>query len=138
MQLQHLWHIGPGTSTALSVLTLPSSSSSAAPSLLICTCAGIYVWRSTLTRKKEKSFQFQPKNFQNHTFKVALKISETDSYPSPVTTECPESKTCCKPLHFQLLCPFPVRDLSFGRNSSAVPQLKYHLQGTHFHSMEDL
>lgn len=59
--------------------------------------------------KKEKTFQFQPKNFHNHTFKAA-KISERDSYPSPITTECPESKTCYQPPQFQLFCPFPVTD----------------------------
>lgn len=98
-------------------LTLPSPSSSAAPSLLVCTCpAGIHTQRLTLIRKKEKSFQFQPKNFQNHTFKAA-KISETHSYPSPVTSECPESKTYYQPPQFQLFHLFPGTDFPLGETA---------------------
>lgn len=64
MQLQHLWQVGPGTSTAPGVLTLPSPSSSAAPSLLICTCAGENAWRVTLTTKKKNPSNFSPRTFK--------------------------------------------------------------------------
>lgn len=102
MQLQHLWHMGPGTSTALGALTLPSPSSSAAPSLWICTCAGIHVWRLTLIRKKKNHSNFSPRTFRI----TPSKQQRKDSYPSPITTECPESKTCYQPPQFQYFVSF--------------------------------
>lgn len=73
--------------------------------------------------KKEKSFKLQPKNFQNHTFK-AMKIAGTDLSPSPITTECPESKTCYQPPQVPVISSLSCYEFSFGRNSFAVPQLK--------------
>lgn len=124
MQLQHLWQVGPGTSTT------PGCFNTALSQLICCSLTlDLYLCSRTCMEinsdyKEEKSFQFQPKN---HTFK-AMKIADTDSYLSPITTECPESKTCYQTPQVLIISSLSCYKFSFGRNTSAVPQLKYHLK----------